>query len=276
MSSLNPLLAKIKLPGRVFQLPSKGLFYPVGMFAESVKDAEVQVKPMSALTEIKVRSADLLYSAKVIGEVCAECVPEILKPELLLSKDVDALFLFLVAATYGNTKTIKSMHNCKKSEAHDYQVDLEKIIGSPNNKILEHRAVLYRCELPNGQVVNLKPVSFQDSIEMMLLRQAISRKELNSEVITHREMEDLVVRDLMSVIESVTDGLERDALTVTDRTSISEWVRGLSRTYDDLIVEAAVRAAEWGFNFTVKLKCKDCGAEYDHEMELNPVNFLSG
>lgn len=273
---LNPLLAKVKLPGRVFQLPSKGVFYAPGVLSDTVKDGEIQVKPMSALVELKVRSADLLISTKVIREICAECIPEILKPEQLLAKDIDAIFMFLVASTYGNEKTIKSIHTCEKAEVHDYLVNLEPIISNPNNKTLDHRDSLFSLELDNGQIVTLRPVLFTDSIDMLLLRQHITQKEMTDATsITIKEMEDVVVRDILSVVKSVaTGGLE--SVTVTDSKKIDEWVRALSRKYIDFIIEASIRTSDWGFNYNVKLKCKDCGEEFDHNMELNPINFLSG
>ena len=274
--SLNPLLAKVKLPGRVFQFPSKGLFYPVGVLADSVRNGEIQVKPMSALVELKVRSADLLISTKVIREVCLECAPEILKPELLLSTDVDALFVFLVSATYGNDKTVRSIHDCDNAEVHEYIIKLDPIISDPRNRVLDHKDMLYSCDLENGQSVKLKPVLFNDAIDMMVLRQAIASKEMTApSSITFNEMEDIVIRDLMAVVESVSTGGDGSQV-VTDRKQISEWIRALPKKYVDQIVETSTRAADWGFNMTVKLTCKDCGKEYDHHVELNPINFFSG
>lgn len=275
-ASLNPLLAKVKLPGRVFQLPSKGLFYPPGVLAENVREGEIQVKPMSALVELKVRSADLLISAKVIREICAECAPEILRPELLLARDVDALFLFLIASTYGNQKSIKAVHDCEKAEIHDYMIDLEPIINNPRNKVLDHKEVIFQTELPNGQIVFLRPVQFTDAIDMMLMRQQIAQKEMLAPAsITTKEMEDVVVRDILSVVKAVSTG-GPDAVTISDSAKIDEWIRILPKTYVDQIYDMAAKAAEWGFDFNVKLKCKDCGTEFMHNMELNPVNFLSG
>lgn len=276
VNALNPLLAKVKLPGRVFQLPSKGLFYNAGVLAESVHNGEIQVKPMSALVELKIRSADLLISAKIIREVCMECAPEILKPEQLIAKDVDALFIFLVASTYGNKKSIRSMHTCEKAEIHDYMIDLDVIINAPMNEILEHRDMIYSIDLDNGQTVKLKPVVFTDSIDMLLLRQGVTTKELNNPAtVTNKDMEDIVVRDLMSVIQSVSTG-GTDSVEVTDKKMISEWIRVLSKKHIDLIIEAATKSSEWGFNMTTTLKCKDCGEDYQHNVELNPINFFSG
>lgn len=275
-ASLNPLLAKVKLPGRVFQLPSKGIFYAPGVLADSVRDGEVQVKPMSALVELKVRSADLLISTKVIREICAECVPDILQPEKLLARDVDGLFLFLIASTYGNEKTIKAVHDCENGEIHEYLINLEPIINNPRNKVLDHKEVLFSTELSNGQIVMIRPVQFTDAIDMMLMRQQIAQKEMIAPTsITTKEMEDLVIRDLMAVIKAVSTG-GPDSITIADPLKIDEWIRILPRTYVDQIVEAASKAAEWGFDFNVNLKCKDCSKEFKHNMELNPINFLSG
>lgn len=273
---INPLLAKVKLPGRVFQLPSKGLFYPPGVLSDTVKDGEIQVKPMSALVELKIRSADLLISTKIIREITQECAPEILYPEKLLSIDVDALFVFLVASTYGNKKSIRSMHDCDGADIHDYMIDLDPIIANPRNKCLDHLDMLYQCDLDNGQTVYLKPVLFNDAIDMMVLRQSINEKELiDPTSITSKELEDLVIRDLMAVIQAVSTG-GPDSVLVTDRKDIDEWCRALSKANVERIVAASARAGDWGFNMTVKLTCKDCGKEYDHQIELNPINFFSG
>lgn len=271
----NPLLGRVKLPGRVFNLPSKGVFYlPGDVLAESVKDGEIQVKPMSALAEIKLRSADLLMSGKVLKEICDECAPEILNPSKLVTKDVDALFTFLVMATYGAEKSIKSIHNCEGAKTHDYSIMLDTIVNDPKNQALNHRDITYSVEISTGQKVSLKPVTFSDSVELLNIRQAIARKELEGLQISNDEIEKLIIGDLLTVIEAVED--ETIQLRVTDRTMITEWIRELSRKDTDKIVAAANKSADWGFDFGVKLTCKDCKQVYVHPLELNPINFFSG
>jgi len=271
----NPLLGKVKLPGRVFNLPSKGMFYRPGeVLAENIKDGEIQVKPMSALAELKMRSADLLMSGKVLGEVCAECVPEILHPEKLVTKDVDALFAFLVISTYGSTKDIKSIHECENAKVHDYSVSLDPIVGDPHNQVLEHKDLIYSVEISTGQRVVLKPVTFTDSLELLSLRQEIGRIEMAGSQVSSALIEKMVINDLLCVIDAVED--ESIQLRVTDRAMITEWLRELGSKDTTKIVEAANKTADWGFDFGVKIKCKDCGAEYRHGLELNPINFFSG
>lgn len=273
---LNPLLEKTKLPGKVFQLPSKGLFYAPGVLASEVRDAEIQVKPMSALTELKIKSPDLLFSAKILREVCVECAPEILRPEDLISRDVDALFTFLVSATYGNEKTIRAIHTCEDGEWHDYTIDLGTILANPRNESLINRELLFQTTLPNDQVVFLKPVTFLDSIELMTSRQEIARKESLGDKIAHSELEVLVLNDMMAVMLAVETGSGEEKIRVTERKHILEWLKTLPKKYTDQIANAAVYSAEWGFDFRVNLKCKDCNEVFGHDLELNPINFFSG
>lgn len=275
--NINPLLSKTKFPGRVFQLPSKGFFYDSGVLADSVKDGEIQVRPMSALTELKIRSADLLISKKIIAEICMECIPEILKPEKMITIDVDALFLFLVISTNSNKKTISSIHDCEKAKVHTYEIDLDPITGNPRNGCLDHKDVLYSVDLPNKQRVKLKPVTFDQSVEMVLQRQNLNRKDINGEIVTQAELEKLVIDDLLSMIDFVEDEDSTGKIyKVNDKKQIEEWLRSLPRKYTEIISEAAANASEWGFDFKVELTCKDCKETYIHELDLNPVNFFSG
>ena len=59
-SSTNPLLARVKIPGRIFQLPSAGIFYKNGELAEGIENGEVHVHPMTALDEINMKNPDKL------------------------------------------------------------------------------------------------------------------------------------------------------------------------------------------------------------------------
>jgi len=276
MPSLNPLLSSIKLPGRVFQLPSKGLFYAPGVLASTVVNAEIQVKPMSALTELKIKSADLLISGKVLREVCVECAPEILNPEKLLSRDVDGLFCFLVAATYGDVKKIHSGHDCKGAQWRDHQVNLQTIIANPNNESLNHVDTLFSVKLSNGQTVRLKPVTYEDSLTMMNLKQSVAKADGAGEIFPLKLLEEIVVADLMSVIDWVEDTQGGEVIKVTNKAQIEEWIRAIPKRFVDEITVGVNRSADWGFTFSVPIECPDCGSTYPYALDLNPINFFSG
>lgn len=274
--STNPLLSKVKLPGRVFQLPSKGLLYEPDVLAKSVNNGEIEVKPMSALTEIKLRSADLLLSGKVLYEVCHECIPEILKPEKLVTQDIDAIFCFLVASTYGDNKKINAIHDCKNSQFHDYEISLTNIMANPRNQALEHHDLLYRVELSNTQVVNLCPITFESGIPMANMRSELMQLEMEKKTIPREKYENMVIADLMTVIDSVEDVVDGKPIKINDSAMINEWLRTLTKRMTEEIVSASEKASSWGFDFVVDLTCKDCGESFNHDLELNPITFFSG
>lgn len=277
---MNPLLAKVKLPGRVFQFPSKGLFYGPGMFSPNIKDGEIEVKPMSALTELKLRSPDLLFSGKALVEVCAECAPDILQPNKLVTKDVDALFCFLKISTYGSAMTVSSMHNCKDATINQYEVNLETFIGAPNNESLANRAIAYQVTLSNGQKVKLKPIAFDDSIKITHMKQEIHREiaESGNRDPANSAIEDLLIVDLLSVVEGVEaeTGEGDQVILITDRAMLEEWARNLQRKWIDEISAQANRCDTWGYKLQAKLHCKDCGKTYNHDLEVDPINFFFG
>jgi hypothetical protein len=277
---MNPLLSKVKLPGRVFQLPSKGLFYGSDVFAPNIKDGEIEVKPMSALTELKLRSPDLLFSGKALEEVCSECCPSILQPNKLVTKDIDALFCFLKISTYGSAMTLSSIHRCPDAKIHQYEVNLETIIGAPNNASLSSRNEMYRVVLSNGQTVKLRPVSFEDSLKLNHLRQEIHQtfERTNQRDPANEDVEKLLLIDLLSVVEGVEADMEGTAspVLITDRKLLEEWARHLQRKWIDELSLQASRADQWGFSMKMKLHCRDCGEEYDHDIEIDPINFFFG
>lgn len=275
MTSNNPLLAKVKLPGRVFALPSMGVFYGPGVLASSVKDGEIHVSPMSALMEMKIRSADLLYSGKIIKDICTECAPEILDPSKLINKDVDALFVFLRVATYGPAMSLASQHNCAEAESHHYEINIEELLAKPNNSVLKHKETLYQVLLSNGQLINLQPNTYGDSLRIMHMKLELERAEASSgKKPSDDELEKIALDDLVNVIESVQN--DADGPKIADKAQITEWLRAVSKKLLTELMMGINRTDEWGFDYTLKLKCRDCGEEYNHALDLNPISFFYG
>lgn len=254
----NPLLAKIKLPGRILQLPSRGKLYTTEL--TGCPDGEVHVRPMSALDEISMKNPDLLFSGKAISEVLPHCVPEIKEPENLFGKDVDALMLFLRIVTYGNFFEIELRHDCKDAKNHSYTIDLEKILA--RMKYLDPTTVekITTLILPNDQVVVLQPLRYKHIIEV--LQQNQTKKEFTAE-----DIKNNLIRNTMSLILSV-DG-------VTDRNMIQEWVRDLPATYSNRLAERVNEINDWGPQLEEEIVCKDCGGTMSVDIPINPMTFFT-
>ena len=98
----NPLIERSRIPGEIHRLPSRGIFYTNGELDGSVRDGELQIFPMTLIDEITMKSPDLLFSGDAVKQVLGRCVPQVLKPGQLLSKDVDFLMLVIRKASYGD------------------------------------------------------------------------------------------------------------------------------------------------------------------------------
>jgi hypothetical protein len=251
-----------------------GVFYGPGVLAESVKNGEVHVSPMSALMEMKVRSADLLYSGKIIKDICAECAPEILKPGLLISKDVDALFTFLRVATYGPVMQLSTQHDCENAKQHSYELNIEHLLSQPNNGVLKHKDTLYKVTLSNEQVVNIKPNTYEDSLRIMHMRMEMDRAENDGHKPSDDDLERVAIDDLLNVIESVQN--DATSTPITDRSKLVEWLRCVSKKLLNELMAGISRTDSWGYDYTAKLVCKDCGETFPHPLDLNPISFFYG
>jgi len=272
----NPLLAKIKIPGRTFQLPSRGALYNNGELLGS--EGEVHVHPMSALAEISLKNPDLLFNGKALNQVFAECIPEIKKPTELYGRDIDAIMFYLRLVTYGPEFEIRVRHDCDESKTrgdngdaildkegnyihkeHSYIVNIEEMVQK--FRFLDPTMTdEFQCELPNGQVVKVHPVKFDHMIKLF---------QMNSgkDEFTAEDIKKNVVFNLVSLIESV-DG-------ITDKRQIEEWVSSITTPYQNRITEVIEKTNDWGPEQTTKIICKDCKHDMPVELPLNPISFFT-
>lgn len=272
MSNTNPLLEGLKLPGRVFQLPSRGLFYRNGELADNVKDGEVHVHPMSALDEINMKNPDQLFSGAAVNTVFSRCVPAVLKPTELLSKDVDAIMVYLRAVTYGSSYEFLAKHSCEskpivnekgesvipESKEHSYVANLDEMIA--NMKIIDPTLVnqMYTVKLPSYEV-KLRPNRYSQVLDIL------KANENKTEITVEDQQKNLVMM-LMGVIESVNG--------VTDQNHLKEWIEQIPSPLVNRIAEKIENVNDWGTDLRVNVKCRDCGEPFSVEIPINPVSFF--
>lgn len=258
--SENPLLSKVKLPGRILQLPSRGLFYKNGELAETVKDGEIHVRPMSALAEIHMKNPDQLFSGQAVEVVFKECIVGVEKPSQLLAKDVDAVMMFLRTVTYGPTYEFMAEHTCENAKEHSYIADVDTFIN--NMVMLDPTTVdkLYSAEMENGQLVKLQPSRYSDVIALLKANQG--KKEITV---------DDAKANLMIMLNSVVCKVD----DVTDAKQIDEWLRSIPTTWITKIATKIESVNNWGPSMRWHGKCKDCDGDLQVELPINPVSFFT-
>jgi hypothetical protein len=267
MTEVNPLLEGLKLPGRIFQLPSRGIFYHNGELDENVKEGEVHVYPMSALDEINMKNPDQLFSGAAVNTVFTTCVKGVKKPSELLSKDVDAIMLFLRTVTYGASYEFMAHHGCgefdgikKPKNDYSYVADIEQLIGGMTMIDPTIVPTTYTVNLPNEQVVKLRPNKYQQVLDLIKANE-------NKKVITVDDQQKNLIMMLLGVIESVNG--------VSDAAKIEEWIRKIPSPLVNRIAEKIEKINAWGSDLKWACKCKDCGNDYTVEIPINPVSFFT-
>lgn len=257
----NPLLEKLKLPGRIFQLPSKGYLYTSGELNQSVHNGEIHVHALSALDEISMKNPDLLFSGKATDEVFKTCISDIEKPLDLFGKDVDAIMLFLRIVSYGPIYSIETKHTCKDAKIHTYNINLEEILNKMTYLDPTMLNDLYIVKLDNEQVVKLQPLRYKHVIEIL-------QKNQNKKDLTAEDMKDNLMTNLLNLIVSIDD--------ITDKNLISEWIKKAPTQFISKIASKVENSSDkWGCNFLLEVTCKDCNEKFYIEVPVNPISFFT-
>lgn len=262
----NPLMSALKarIPGETFRLPSQGIFYTNGELASDVVDGEVHVYPMTTHDEILMKTPDKLFSGQAINEVFSKCIPQILKPMELLSKDVDYLLMCLRMLTFGEEVELLYTHNCSGAIEHTYKVGQRPIIASA--RMVDPTTLSAICEhtTPSGQLVKLRPSKFK---HLLSIYQAISLNKTNGEdedlLEIHKKLTDVLVGMIVSV-----DG-------ITNEVQIREWLENVPAGWVNTLSTKTSGLGDWGIDSIVRCTCMDCKQPMELEVPVNPISFFT-
>lgn len=259
---VNPLLARLRIPGESYRLPSQGLFYENGELSPDVKNGELEIHPMTAIDEITLSTPDKLLSGKAIMEIFQHCIPQILKPNELLAKDVDFLLVCLRQVSFGQFMDVTYQHDCEGALNHTYSIDLQKMVRQSKQVDPTTLNEDYKATMPNGQIAVLKPMTYGNIIELYA-----TASMSKTDDITQDEAEVLVINTLASVIRRVDD--------IDDKSMIREWVASIPLGWKRNLEQAAQSLTQWGIDFTTEQTCKDCKKKMSVQVSANPVSFFT-
>lgn len=253
----NPLLAKIRMPGQTYQIPSQGTLYTNGELDPSIVNGEVHVYPMTTIDEIVVRTPDMLFSGDSIEQVFRRCIPGVLKPKELFAKDVDFLMVCLRQVSYGEQFDITHTHDCPDAKVNEYAIMMGPFIK--NTKQIDPTTIhnKFHVTLDNDQHIELLPIRYRNVIKIM---------QVFEEDITPIQQQERMIDTLEGIIKSV-DG-------ITDSDMIKEWLQQIPIKWANQLSSAIDETTDWGPDFTTKVKCKDCGKMTEVTIPMNPVSFF--
>ena len=258
--NFNPLLEKARIPGETFTLHSRGLFYDNGELDPSVKNGEVNILPMAAIDEITLKTPDKLFSGQAIEDVFKRCVPQVLKPLDLHSKDVDFLLTCLRKISFGDNIEIAYNHECsEEAKEHRYVFSIDPFIKESKQIDPTKVGAAYKLTFDNGQTVSLSPLRFKSTLN--LYQSAVQEKDMDI---------DQVSKDLIKLYV----GIIQDVDGTKDPEHIAEWLNEIPAGWIHKILEALEKVSDWGPTFEVTQQCKDCGEDVVISSPINPIAFF--
>jgi hypothetical protein len=265
-TEVNPLLAALRLPGETVALPSRAKFYEDMVVHPDVKaEGEVHVHPMTTYEELLMKSPDLLFSGQAIIQTFARCIPQIINPLEMYSKDIDFLLIALRKVTYGAEINVQYTHNCLDAKQHTYKYDVSEFIRSARSIEGKYEPKSSKIKLTTKQTVEIRPFIFRDVI-------AASQRASTLRVEGLSDLEFVMATKDM-IIDSIHPAILR-----VDNTDNKEFIREWLETLPPpLIAELAGKVEkinEFGADMTIHTQCQDCGKDIAISVPLNPQSFF--
>jgi hypothetical protein len=269
----NPLAQYFRIPGLHVKLPTRGVFLPKEFYNPTLA-GDIPVYPMKAGDELLLRSPDALMSGYALEKLLASCVPDIPKPRLISTPDLDVILLAIRAATYGEMMDIDV--NCPKCEVENsFSCNLSTIMGTITfiDRVNEVR-------LSDDLIVHLKPFNMESATKLALgqfnATRAIQGTDPNTperSKIVNESYETLSKINLEAIADSIIDVIVPSG-KVTDRNFIRQFIFETSQGWVAKITSALTVLNSKGIDKHIDVVCSNCAHEWKTEIEFDPSSFF--
>ena len=276
MNQENPLNKYFRKPKIYVTLPTGGIFNPE--LKTTLLD-EVGVSAMSAIDEISLRNPEALLNGEAIRSVIESCVPTVGDPMKLCNIDIEALFLAIQYATYGNDLTHEhTCENCK--EIAEYKIDVNEILNRfPSVDYID--PILFE-----DVNIHIRPPTLENVTRMALID--LEQKKIVQNL--QKVDDDTPDMDIASkfytsfkkiatfnvdMLANAISRIESPDAIVTDTMMISEFLQNVPTNVVQELNKAIEKIAVKPENINkMQFKCGSCDSVDEVYLEINPINFL--
>jgi hypothetical protein len=290
-------------------LPTRGIFYPEGVFGKGVDPNNIQVGTLGILDEFKYRDPFLLVSGNAMEYLIKHlCGDQIQTPEALCEIDVETILIAARLSSYG--PSLKLHHICtqmkpKPLEEEEIAADPPEMIACQHENTLnidlyefilrygpiEHEE-RFEVLLPRvGQTVYLKPTPYRTTIQIM--RNVMGNRRKLDELNAHQEdfimdpalfaqYEDLMQLSTDLQIQTLLDCIyavkTRSGVLVEDPKEIMAWIFELPKSDHDIIAKQIQELTEEFRKISlIRYECEDCHGNNEFNLQMNAeILFLAG
>jgi|TARA_B110000977_G_scaffold201149_1_gene294391 hypothetical protein len=280
----NPLSAYFRAPKLYLDLPSGAKFYSDDI-VDVPESGEFAIYPMTTKDELMLKNPDALLNGEAVANLVKSCVPEIKKPKLLFSADVDAILIAIRGASGGDEVTVNA--ECPECK------ELSTVVVSIDNSLstMERLENEYVKELPNGLTVVSLPFTYGSTIKAGLASfqstrsmQAISEltddmerlKAFNTSFVKLADLNFEMIIDSIKEIR-YTDG-DGEVGIVSDPKQIRQFLENTDNVTGKSIEEFTNEINSKGIKQEVRVACQNekCENTFEAPINFDPVNFFTG
>lgn len=273
----NPLFKHFRQPSIYLRLPSRGKFYRDESIDFPVT-GEIPVFPMTVRDELTLKTPDALMNGEGMVNIISSCCPNIKNPWDIPAIDMDAIFIAIRLASYGEGMDIKTgCPHCKADNEHtiDLRFLLDTLKTADYDRTVTIEGLKFTFRPQTYKDVNqLNIISFE---EQKLIESVINNTDLNEEQRAEYfknsfdKLNTMTINSLLVSIDTVTT---EDGVLVSDRHQIKEFIENCSReTYsaikkyiDELITSNKLEP--------IKVQCDECSQPYTSDLVFDQSNFF--
>lgn len=275
--SFNPLSQYFRQPAIYIRLPSDGKFYPQGAIEHTV-NGEYPVLPMTTVDEITYRTPDALFNGHAVVSVIQSCVPNIKNAWAVPGIDMDTILVAIRVATYGSDLDVSSTCPACETEA-DYSLNLTQIISTIQASDYSKSLIIGDLE------ISFKPLSYEQMNRNSQTQFEEQRILQSLDALDPEDKNRLTqLADVLKKLNSVTTQAMAQSIAmvktphaqVTETEHINEWLSNCDRNTFVKIRDHVIEIKRQTELQPMKIKCNNCGHDYDQAYTLNMTNFFEG
>ena len=273
----NPLAKHFRQPAIYLKLPSKGKFYAEGSLDLAIT-GEIPVFPMTVKDELTLKTPDALMNGEGMANVIKSCCPNIKDAGAIPAPDLDAIFIAIRLASYGQGMDITTAcPHCKSPNEHT--VDLNVLLNGLTPSDYSEKLVI------DDLSISFKPQVYKD-VNKINLANFEQKKLINNildadipdedkKVMFDESFTKITDLNIDVIINGIASIEVSDAL-VTDYSQIKDYLDNCSRQTYKAIKEKIEELAKKNAVAPVELVCEneECQKPYTAPLTFDQSNFF--
>lgn len=280
----NPLSAYFRAPKMYLNIPSSAKFYSDDIVTMP-ESGEFAIYPMTTKDELMLKNPDALLNGEAVSNLIKSCVPEIKKPKLLFSADVDAILIAIRGASGGDEVEVNAeCPKCKELSTVTVSIDSSlttmESLDSEYTKELSNGLTLVSLPFSYGSTIKAGLASFQSTRSM----QAISELDDDMERLKAFNTSFVKLADLNfeMIIDSIKEIRYTDAEgnegVVSDSAQIRQFLENTDSETGKQIEEFTNEINSKGVKQQIQIECQNekCDNTFEAPINFDPVNFFTG